>query len=156
MTHRKAIIELIGEGKSNKEISEIVGCSDGLVSIYRKEKTAITPTNYGTVKLWHKNKRDKYISDWKIGRESGAKPSSKVQIRTCIREYIFLKYDKKCYICGWNKENSFTKTIPLEIHHIDGNPSNHKESNLVLLCPNCHSLTKEHSTKKGNGRQFYT
>lgn len=29
----------------------------------------------------------------------------------------------------------------LQIHHIDGNHYNNEESNLQLLCPNCHSLT---------------
>ena len=32
---------------------------------------------------------------------------------------------------------------------------NHIESNLTLLCPNCHSLTAGHSTSKGNGRRYY-
>lgn len=33
-------------------------------------------------------------------------------------------------------------SAPLEIEHIDGNALNNKEDNLILLCPNCHSLTK--------------
>ena len=37
-------------------------------------------------------------------------------------------------------------TIPLEVKHIDGNYLNNSEENLMLLCPNCHSLT---STYKG-------
>lgn len=37
--------------------------------------------------------------------------------------------------------NPFSHTIPLDVHHIDGNYLNNSESNLLLLCPNCHSLT---------------
>lgn len=32
--------------------------------------------------------------------------------------------------------------IPLELHHIDGDRSNHKIENLQLICPNCHSQTE--------------
>ena len=52
------------------------------------------------------------------------------------------------------EKNIYTNTIPLEIEHIDGNYRNNKEENLIVLCPNCHSLT---STYKGanlnNGRK---
>ena len=34
----------------------------------------------------------------------------------------------------------------MEVEHIDGNYKNNNEDNLILLCPNCHSLT---STYKG-------
>jgi len=37
--------------------------------------------------------------------------------------------------------------IPLEIHHIDGNPKNHKLGNLQILCPNCHDQTDNYCGK---------
>ena len=50
-----------------------------------------------------------------------------------------------CYM--WmGREKPYTKNIPLEIEHKDGNYKNNKEENLILLCPNCHSLA---STYKG-------
>lgn len=49
--------------------------------------------------------------------------------------------NKKCINCG--------NTIPLEVHHIDGDYTNNNESNLQLLCPNCHSLT---NTIKSRGK----
>lgn len=45
----------------------------------------------------------------------------------------------KCECCGITKWNG--KRIGLELNHIDGNNSNHKLSNLEILCPNCHSQT---------------
>ena len=49
--------------------------------------------------------------------------------------------------------------IPLEIEHIDGNYKNNDESNLILLCPNCHSLTSTYkgaNTERGrNSRSKY-
>jgi len=86
----------------------------------------------------------KYINDWKNGKISGMR--GKYQISMHIKRYIFEKYNNKCSICGWSKTNPFTNTIPLEIEHKDGNFENNNENNLILLCPNCHSLT---STYKG-------
>ena len=48
--------------------------------------------------------------------------------------------------CGWSKVNPFTKKIPIELEHIDGNSENNSLDNLKLLCPACHSLT---ATYKG-------
>lgn len=71
-----------------------------------------------------------------------------------IKKYLFRKYNNKCARCGWGETNVYTERIPLEVEHIDGNYKNNKEENLILLCPNCHSLT---STYKGanlnNGRK---
>ena len=85
-----------------------------------------------------------FINNWKSGKISGMR--GKYQISMHIKRYIFEKYNYKCAICGWNKINPYTKLIPLEIEHKDGNFENNSESNLTLLCPNCHSLT---STYKG-------
>jgi len=94
----------------------------------------------------------KYIEDWKFGKQEGKR--GEYQISMHIKTYLFEKYNSKCAICGWGKKNNYTGNIPLEIEHIDGNYKNNKEENLILLCPNCHSLT---STYKGdninNGRK---
>ena len=72
-----------------------------------------------------------------------------------LRRYIFEKFKNKCSICGWSEINPFTKTLPLEIDHIDGNSDNNSEENLTLLCPNHHSLTKTYrGANRGNGRKI--
>ena len=79
---------------------------------------------------------------------------NKYQISNHIRRYLFEKYDNKCALCGWSMVNPFTNTLPLEVEHKDGNYSNNKEDNLILLCPNCHSLTATYKgANKGNGRK---
>ncbi len=45
----------------------------------------------------------------------------------------------KCDECGIENWNG--KTLNIELHHIDGNRSNHLLENLAMLCPNCHSQT---------------
>lgn len=85
------------------------------------------------------------IKKWKNG-ESASKGS--------IKKYLIEKYGEKCTRCGWCEKNEFTKNIPLDMEHIDGNPYNNKEENLTLLCPNCHSLTASYKgANKGNGRK---
>lgn len=89
-----------------------------------------------------------YISKWKNNDVNGGwSENVKYQsVSEHIRRYLFDKYNNKCAKCGWNKINPVSKRIPLEIEHIDGNAKNNNEDNLILLCPNCHSLT---STYRG-------
>jgi 5-methylcytosine-specific restriction endonuclease McrA len=69
------------------------------------------------------------------------------------KNYLIYKYGEKCMQCGWKEINSFSHKIPIELHHIDGNPDNNELQNLNLLCPNCHSLQKNwKSLNSGNGR----
>lgn len=52
--------------------------------------------------------------------------------------------DTSCQKCGWKEMNSFSKSIPTELHHIDGDHCNCVPINLLILCPNCHSLTENY------------
>lgn len=45
----------------------------------------------------------------------------------------------RCERCGINAWRG--KQLALELHHVDGNRTNHNLDNLQLLCPNCHSQT---------------
>lgn len=85
-----------------------------------------------------------YINKWKNNENDGMR--GEYQISSYIKTYLFNKYNNKCARCGWGEINKYTNKIPLEIEHVDGNYKNNIEENLILLCPNCHSLT---STYKG-------
>ena len=56
--------------------------------------------------------------------------------------------------------NPFTRNVPLETHHKDGDYTNNNEDNLELLCPNCHSLTDtyknsfNHKGRKGRSKYY--
>ena len=54
--------------------------------------------------------------------------------------------DNRCEECGISEWNGQTLTI--ELHHVDGNHHNNEICNLMMLCPNCHSLTPNHSMRK--------
>jgi len=95
-----------------------------------------------------------YISSWKSGTISGSRGDSGAgQVSNHIRRYLFAKFNSQCCLCGWGEVNSTSGKIPLQVDHKDGNWSNHEESNLQLLCPNCHSLTSTYgSLNRGKGR----
>lgn len=42
---------------------------------------------------------------------------------------------EKCQLCGFNDNINI-----LGVHHIDKNRNNNEISNLLILCPNCHSM----------------
>lgn len=76
-------------------------------------------------------------------------------ISNYLKRYLFEKSGERCSGCGWNKRNLTTGSVPLEIDHIDGNSENNLESNLRVLCPNCHALTVSFKNlNKGNGRKW--
>jgi hypothetical protein len=50
-----------------------------------------------------------------------------------------------CEQCGLSQW--LGKSIPLELHHKDGDRTNNLLRNLELLCPNCHALTDNYRGK---------
>lgn len=73
-----------------------------------------------------------------------------------VKRFLLIKYNDKCSRCGWGETNTYTKSIPLEVEHIDGNAYNNNPNNVTLICPNCQSLTKTYrGANRGNGRRKY-
>jgi transposase len=66
--------------------------------------------------------------------------------RSTIRRELIKFRGGKCEECGlatWRDQ-----PIPLQVHHIDGNKKNNDLKNLVVLCRNCHGLTKNFGNRK--------
>ena len=104
-------------------------------------------------KCQNEYKYKQFIERWKNGEEKGMRGACSTSLY--IRKYLLEKYNNKCEKCGWGEVNQFTNTIPLEIHHIDGDCTNNKEENLQLLCPNCHSLTENFGSLNKNSKRFH-
>jgi hypothetical protein len=100
-----------------------------------------------------KGLKDKNIKEWLEGKKDGVNGKNH-SMAHFIRNYLLKKVNYKCEECGWGEINIYTFNVPLEIHHKDGNYKNNKKSNLKVLCPNCHSLTKTHGSLNKNGRRI--
>lgn len=98
---------------------------------------------------------NKCLQEWKDGTKNGSVGVKTRIISSYLRRYLFEKSGEKCSKCGWGERNEVSGKIPLEVDHIDGNSENNLETNLRLLCPNCHSLTPHfRNLNKGNGRKW--
>lgn len=86
-----------------------------------------------------KYQQEKKINAWLNGDSNGTIANG--VLSETIRQYLITKANHSCELCGWNQINPITNTVPLEIHHKDGNYLNNNIENLQVLCPNCHSLT---------------
>lgn len=94
-----------------------------------------------------------YIKRWRNGLETGNTGNGQQSVSKHIRKYLMEKFGERCIRCGWSERHPVTKNVPLAVDHIDGDWSNTIETNLALLCPNCHSLTPAYgSLNRGRGR----
>ena len=92
------------------------------------------------------------IADWKNGTLC-AHTGKALMLKASIRRYLIQQANNKCSKCGWDKVNPVTKKVPLEVNHIDGDASNCTETNLEVICPNCHSLTSNFRNLNKNGKR---
>ena len=144
--NEKEIKEAIDSRRSFAKTGICFGCGIALAGKKAYQK-------YCSRKCNKKYEYDNYIEEWKTGKISGG-DSIRGKTSKQVRRYVFEKYQHKCARCGWNEINSHSNKSPLQIEHIDGNAYNQKEENLILLCPNCHSLTPTYGAlNAGNGRK---
>ncbi|MFL6282361.1 MAG: HNH endonuclease [Pyrinomonadaceae bacterium] len=57
-----------------------------------------------------------------------------------LREGLKAPLCERCQGGEWLGE-----PMPLELHHVNGNPFDNRIENLQVLCPNCHALTDNHA-----------
>ena len=65
--------------------------------------------------------------------ESRKSPKKRKSITSLSSKRLYQEVDNRCPFCGVGD------VAVLEIHHIDGDPSNSKIGNLIVVCGNCHS-----------------
>ena len=105
-------------------------------------------SSHFVVQPWNKGKKIKGILkqnlDEVLIKNSFHKNTYKLKerlINAGLKEY-------KCEICGY--------TDKVELHHINGDPTDNRLENLQMLCPNCHSKTDNYRAKNISGRVHNT
>jgi hypothetical protein len=70
-------------------------------------------------------------------------------VSVSLKQQVFKQYDNKCYACG------FSIRMILRVHHIIPMSLGGTDEieNLVLLCPNCHTLVHLLSSKRFDNRE---
>ena len=68
-----------------------------------------------------------------------------------VKEHLFrlgLK-ENKCELCGLTEWRG--APLVCELHHINGDTTDNRIENLIILCPNCHSQTDNFRNKNHKG-----
>ncbi len=81
---------------------------------------------------------------WSKGQQ--LKPWNKYLKNQNLKNHIIKEREKECESCKLQVWMSFS--IPLELHHINGDRTDNTLENLQLLCPNCHALTSNWRNRK--------
>lgn len=133
---------------TNEEILENVKNSSSLGSFLRNIGLRPVGGNYDT---WRKILQDINAdtthwtgSGW--NKNLQVKDWSKLTNIENIRKIIINERGSKCECCGVSEW--LGKPLKIEMHHKDGDRTNNDKSNLILLCPNCHSQTENFRNHK--------
>jgi len=146
--HKYSVDNLKNAVKNSRSIRQVL------------DKLGIVPAggNYQTVK----RRIAKYSIDtshfggqsWNKGKITGPKKSVHFYLtkNSVVQSFRLKKrllsenvFEHKCSKCKQTKWLNYS--IPLELHHIDGDHYNNELINLILLCPNCHALTDNYRGK---------
>ncbi len=109
-----------------------LGCSSPIIGDSQRK--------FCSIKCQKSAIRRENIQKWKDGKDSGWNGKT-VQLKSWLRDFLIKESGSKCSLCNWGTQNPFTKTVPLQIHHKDGDAKNCDSENLQVICPNCHALT---------------
>lgn len=63
-------------------------------------------------------------------------PREKLMRRMLVNGYV----EEKCNHCGFHQKRPTDLKVPLVIHHINGDKTDHNRDNLELLCYNCYFI----------------
>jgi hypothetical protein len=137
---KKDIIQIwISENRSKLWMAKELGCKIDTLDSYLKKWQIYYKGNIGA-KGYKISPQKKSAMEYING--GGIIQASKLR-KKLIDEGIKNNHCEMCGVSDW-----LGHKIPLELHHIDGNRYNNNLDNLQILCPNCHSMTPNHSMRK--------
>lgn len=136
---KELILELIKDGKPKAEICRILKCKEVTLNSYLVKMNIEYIGNQGRKGSSHGEQRKPAIFYIKNKINISSHKLKLKLIEDGLKEY-------RCESCKLNEWMGVT--IPIELHHIDGNRFNNDIDNLQILCPNCHAITDNYSGKK--------
>ena len=129
LARRADIEQYIAEGKSKSFISVKLHCKPETLNRY----LTIMGIDYHPDRSWN---RGRALVTYKDYVERGGRVTQVIK-QKMLREGLLMKV---CAVCG--VKEWLGQELSFELHHKDGDKNNVTPENLELLCPNCHSLTK--------------
>lgn len=136
---KEEILKWIEEERPKSYICQQLNCKPETLNSYMKKmgiEYAGQKAKKGQYKGGHEYKPAMYYIENNIALSSH-KLKEKL-IRDGVKE-------NKCELCGISQWQGID--LPLELHHKDGNHYNNNLDNLIILCPNCHSIQEGNSGK---------
>ena len=133
--------KIVKESNSYKEIATKIGYSEkgggGASIVEQMVQLKGFDTSHFKKEIWNKGLFD--YSRFQYGKV--------IKSASALNALVALRGNQceNCKLTKWQNQD-----ITLEVHHIDGDRLNNVLSNLQLLCPNCHSLTKNYKGKNIN------
>lgn len=146
---------------TEEDLKKAVENSLSISDVCRKVNIRPVGGNYKTIK----NKLKEFNIDyshftgqgWNVGDRFRQVNITKPTIELLVENSTYSSYKLKNrllkdgfkeHICECCKRTEWLGgIIPLELHHIDGDNTNNKLNNLMLLCPNCHTFTDNYRGK---------
>lgn len=131
------IIRSCKEVKSCAKLLEKLGlrpCGGNYSTMKRKISELNIDCSHWTCMGWNKGQKLKGWDEYKNNNR--------------LKVHLVNELGKKCEKCGLS--HWLDQEITLELHHVDGDRANNILENLELLCPNCHSLTKNWRGRKSD------
>lgn len=141
---------------TKEQLEEAVKQSLSIAGVCRILNIRPVGGNYKTlrhkIKIWDMDISHFTGQGWNVGLKfipKKPRPLSEILVEnsdfitgTKIKKRLYNEGLKKeqCEICGIN--SWCDKSLVLEINHINGNNLDHRIENIQILCPNCHSQTK--------------
>lgn len=147
---------------SKETLEKIIKECFSISDVLRKYNLKTVGSNFSTIrkyiKLYNIDISHFTGQTWNKGLSGSEKtsliPLNDILINNVKFKTTFLKKrlitsnikENKCEKCG-NDSNWCNETLTLELHHINGNHYDNRIENLQILCPNCHSQTKNFRNK---------